>query len=266
MTDDPTLDTLAERIAADLLIRAPHQPHARVLGKDLAAAYRVQDRVVSRIQASREWGTVTGFKVAMNSKALLERYGLDEPVSARIFSAGRHAGHTIDLTGRSFRQFAFEPEIAALIGSPLEPRAGGHDRESVRPAIERLVPALELLDQRGIVMTEASAADAIAQNISNAGIAIGGPGVSPAEYEALQVTTQVRFGDQDIASVTQAMPQHPLDVVAWMANHLAARGLQIEAGMVILCGTHTPIQHPPRGARIQVAMTGLGQVEVRLPG
>jgi len=265
MIDDKTLDTLAEQIATDLTTRAAHQPHARGVGKDLEAAYSIQDRVIERLAEKGDWGAVTGFKVAMNSRALLDRYGLSEPVSARIFSAWRHAGSSIDLRARQFRQFAFEPEIAALIGSNIEARSGGHDRESVMPAIERLVPALELLDQRGIVMGEASAADAIAQNISNAGIAIGGPGVRPAEFDALQVTTQVFFDDQEIASVTQGMPQHPLDVVAWMANHLAARGLQIKAGMVILCGTHTPIQHPPRGARVRVLMSGMGHAEVRLP-
>jgi 2-keto-4-pentenoate hydratase len=48
-----------------------------------------------------------------------------------------------------------------------------------------------------------------------------------------------------------------------MANHLAARGLSIEAGMVILCGTHTPIQYPVGVNRIEVRMSGLGTVVVQ---
>jgi 2-keto-4-pentenoate hydratase len=263
MSDPQQAHSLADRITADLLAQAPHQPHGRELGSDLAAAYQVQDAVIARLLREGSRGAITGYKVAMNSAHLLARYGLSEPVSARIFSAHRHAGATIDLSLRRFRQFAFEPEIAAIIGRTIAPRVGGHDRASIAPMIDRLVPALELLDQRDIVMANATAPDAIAQNIGNAGIAIGGPGVAVAAYEALEITTQVLFDDQEVASVVRGMPQHPLDVVSWMANHLAARGLSIEAGMVILCGTHTPIQYPVGVNRIEVRMSGLGAVVVQ---
>jgi 2-keto-4-pentenoate hydratase len=263
MSDPQQAHSLADRITADLLAQAPHQPHGRELGSDLAAAYQVQDAVIARLLREGSRGAITGYKVAMNSAHLLARYGLSEPVSARIFSAHRHAGATIDLSLRRFRQFAFEPEIAAIIGRTIAPRVGGHDRASIAPMIDRLVPALELLDQRDIVMANATAPDAIAQNIGNAGIAIGGPGVAVAAYEALEITTQVLFDGQEVASVVRGMPQHPLDVVSWMANHLAARGLSIEAGMVILCGTHTPIQYPVGVNRIEVRMSGLGAVVVQ---
>ena len=260
--ETPLVQTLADRITADLLAQAPHQPHGRDLGSDLVAAYQLQDAVVARLLREGSRGIVTGYKVAMNSAHLLQRYGLAEPVSARIFSAHRHGGAMIDLSQRRFRQFAFEPEIAALIGRAIPARASGHDRTSVAPMIERLVPALELLDQRDIVMAQATAGDAISQNIGNAGIAIGGPGVAVDAYESLEITTQVFFDGREVASVVSGMPQHPLDVVSWMANHLAARGLSIEAGMVILCGTHTPIQYPVDVRRIRVAMSGLGEVLV----
>jgi 2-keto-4-pentenoate hydratase len=114
-------------------------------------------------------------------------------------------------------------------------------------------------------MAATSLPDAVAQNISNAGVALGGPGVSVAQFDALRaVVTTVELDGRTVAEVSDGLPQHPLDVVAWMANHLAARGLQLHAGMVVLCGSHTPIQHPGAARAITVRMSGLGRVGVTL--
>jgi len=44
-----------------------------------------------------------------------------------------------------------------------------------------------------------------------------------------------------VHDVTGAVPQPPVEAVLWLTNHLAARGLTLEAGPTVLCGTHSPI-------------------------
>lgn len=260
---DPALADIAHSIADDIAQVRPHRSQAGAIGDDLKRAYAVQDEVVARLLDLGHRTALAGYKVALNNPALMQKFGVSEPVSARIF-IDQHCDSGADLSGRRFLQFAFEPEIAALIDRTLPLQGAPYDRARVAGFVQRLVPALELLDQRQINMSTPRVTDVIAQNISNAGIAVGGPGVTPAEFDALQVTTTVELDGQATAQVVNGAPQHPLDVVAWMANHLAARGLQLEAGMVVLCGTHTPIQHPGTARHIRVAMKGLGDVQVRL--
>ena len=254
------LESLADQIAKAIIEATPHTPLAAGL-ESLAQGYELQDLVAERLAADASRGPVAGFKIALGTAAQMEKFGITEPVSARIYSAQRLQSPA-DLGARKFGQLAFEPEIAALICETLEPGARAHDRASVRAAVERLVPAVEVLDQRRIDMGSATIADVVAQNISGGGIVIGGPGIAPEAYDELNVKTVVKLDGKVAAEAENGAPQHPLDVVAWMANHLASRGLRLEAGMVVLCGTHTPIVQAGEGSSLQVSISGLGDVEL----
>jgi len=255
------LEALALEITRDIAQGLAYSSRAERIGPDLATGYAVQDRVAARLLADGVRRGLAGYKVALNAPAAMARMGVKEPLSARLFEDQR-CDSGADLRGKVYRQFAFEPEIAALIAQDLPPRAAAHDRAAVAGAVSRLVPALELLDPRGLDIAASSLPDVVAQNISNAGVVIGGPGVSVAEFDALRITTTVELDDRTVATVTDGLPQHPLDVVAWMADHLAARGLQLRSGMVVLCGSHTPIQHPGAARSVTVTMSGLGRVGV----
>lgn len=260
-TDTQALEALADRIAQAIIGATPHSPIAAGL-ESLEQGYELQDLVTQRLAAHDSRGAVTGFKVALGAPAQMERFGIHEPVSARIYSVQRLQSPA-DLGQRKFGQLAFEPEIAALIGQTLEPAARAHDRASVRAAVQRLMPAVEVLDQRRIDMGSATIADVVAQNISGGGIVIGGPGVSPEAFDDSNIKTVVKLDGKVAAEAENGAPQHPLDVVAWMANHLASRGLRLEAGMVVLCGTHTPIVQAGDASNLQVSISGLGDVELK---
>lgn len=255
------LHSLAMDIGREIVAHAPFTSRADLI-PDLQTAYAVQDAVVDHLIESGARGVVTGYKVAANSTALLDLFGLSEPVSARIFADQRHEG-AARLRRADFNQFAFEPEIAAILGADL-PVGATHDRASAAAAIARFVPAFELLDLRQVDPPRAHMPDMVAANISNEGVVLGGPGVAAEALDPAAIRAEVLFDGALAQDVTGAAPQHPLDVVAWLANHLGARGLGLSAGMVVLCGTHTPIQRPEGVRRIALRMTGLGEVSADL--
>jgi len=154
--------------------------------------------------------------------------------------------------------------LVNIAGHALRAEDAPFSRETVVAAIDRMVPALELLDLRGAKPPELALADVIAQNISNAGAVIGGPGVKPDALDPASVHTAVTIDDAPELSVTGAAPQDPLEAAHWLANHIARRNLSLEAGQIILCGTHAPIRPVSGAARIAVTMSGLGTVSVVL--
>lgn len=268
MSMDP--DTLARRIVADIRAARPFEPYATSPPRSLAQAYALQDRVLALMggEAADDSGpAVGGWKIAANSAALMARFGVDEPLSGRVLAAQRHDSPA-RLRAADYRQFAFEPEIAAVMGRDLAPASAPFTRQQVAAAIDRFVPAMELLDMRDADMPAMHIADAVAQNISNVGAVLGGPGVAAealsGALDPASIRTRLIIDGETRHDVTGAAPEHPVDAVLWLANHLAARGQVLAAGQLVLCGTHSPIWHHEGAGTITVQMSGLGSVSLRL--
>jgi 2-keto-4-pentenoate hydratase len=254
---------IAERITRDMLDGAPFEPYSSELPRSLEAAYLLQDEVAARLADSGARGPVAGWKMAANSQALLERFGLKEPVSGRIFADQIHEAMPV-LKASDYSEFAFEPEIAAVMGRTLGPRDAPFTADQVADAIVRLIPAIELLDMRQTNMAAVHIPDAVAQNISNVGAVRGGPGVMPHELDLKSVRTVLRVNGEVVHDATGAAPQSPVEAVTWLANHLSARGLSLAAGQIVMCGTHSPIWYHKGSGEIRVEMSGLGSVALVL--
>lgn len=259
MSDD---NTLVNQILRDLREVRPFAPYPTEPPHSVAAAYALQDKVVAALTAGAP-GAIGGWKIAANLPAMMDRFGLSEPLCARVLAADRRDSPAL-LRAADYRQFAFEPEIAAVMGATLAPEGAPFAPERVRAAIARFVPSMELLDMRGADMGAIHIADTVAQNILNAGAVLGGPGVAPDALDPAGIRTRLIIDGETRHDVTGAAPQHPLETVTWLANHLAGRGLALEAGQVVLCGTHSPIWHHAGPGAIIVEMSGLGSVSARL--
>lgn len=252
-----------EKIVKDVTTGAPFGAYATQPQRNVAQAYAIQDGVVAALISSGTRGAIAGWKIAANSPQLLERFKLEEPASGRVFADQRHDSPTT-LNAADYTEFAFEPEIAAIMKSTLAPSAAPLQPDEVLAAVERFVPAMELLDMRQTDMPSTHIPDAIAQNISNVGAVLGGPGITPEDLDTAKIRTTFTIDGQIKHDVTGAAPQSPLDAVAWLATHLAARGLTLQAGQIVLCGTHSPIWYHQGTGEIEVDMSGLGKVVVTL--
>jgi 2-keto-4-pentenoate hydratase len=246
MTDAAAAD-LVSHIVGDIAAHAAFRPFDGAFGESLADAYAMQDRVAEELVARGIRQSICGYKIALNSPHLMAHFGVSEPVSGPLFSDQNHPSPAV-LNVADYRTLVIEPEIAAVIGRRIDAPVGG--RDGVAPAIARFIPAFELIDTRDAHIPDIKLMSAIAQNITNEGLVTGGPGVPPGELDVDSLTVTVSFDDETIATMTGAAPQHPLDAVAWLADHLTARGKALEPGMIVLCGTHMPPE--PVGAARQV--------------
>ncbi|NMG41606.1 hypothetical protein GRZ55_20395 [Chelativorans sp. ZYF759] len=250
-----------EAIVRDIVEAAEFEPHSGA--GNLAEAYAVQDKVAEKLVADGSRKAVAGYKLAANSKGAMQHFSLTEPASGPVFGDQVLASPG-ELQAGSFRQFAYEPEITAIMGADLPASGAPYSKEDVAAAIARFVPGFEILELRGAEMPKIGIIEAVAQNISNAGIVIGGPGIAPSELKPAEVRTVVTIDGQPELDVTGAAPQDPLEAVTWLANHLVSRGLSLEAGQCVLCGTHAPIRPVAGPARIEASMSGLGEVSLTL--
>lgn len=254
---------LVAQIVADITRAAPFDGYGTVPPRSVADAFSIQNAVTEMLSETPGFGPVIGWKIAANAPALLDRLGLQEPLSGRVFSGQCHDSPA-RLRAADYREFAFEPEIAAVLGADLPLQDAPFDPARVTQAIERFVPAVELLDMRNADMATVHIPDAVAQNVSNVGAVLGGPGVRPDALNSALVRTVLTIDDAVVHDVMGGASQDPVEAVTWLANHLAARGLALTAGNFVLCGTHSPIWYHVGAGEILIEMSGLGEVSLIL--
>ena len=255
---------LAQTIAMIRQSGGTYEPSSELINLTLAEAYEIQSRLADTLVAGGQFGGIAGYKLAVNGPAQMAHFGVTEPAAAFLFE--REAVRSpAELAAGSFANLVIEPEIAAIIGAGIDDVGETLDRDDVAKAIEKFVPALELIDMRGLKMPDVTLPAAVALNVLNAGCVIGDDGVRPADLNLTDMTATLLFDGKPVASGTNAAPQHPLDAVTWLIGHLRQRSLALQPGMIVLCGTHVPMQKAPEGTRdIEATFSGLGEVALRL--
>lgn len=229
-----------------------------VLPETLDAAYAFQDGYVAAV------GPVGGYKLAVNGAPQMAHFGVDEPVSARVFAAEIYASGA-RLPWSQFQELAVEPELAAILSDGVQQVDAPLDRAGAQALIDRFHPAIELIDQRGFSVPKLKLAQAVALNVFNAGCVIGAQSVTPAELDLTSLHVTIDDDGTRMGEATNNAPQDPVEAVMWLLNQLHARGLSAEPGMVVMCGTHLPLRIlDPAVAAVDVSMSGVGTVSFAL--
>ena len=57
---------------------------------------------------------------------------------------------------------------------------------------------------------------------------------------------------------------NPVNSLAWVANHLGARGLALKAGDLVMSGSVSTLLRPKAGDTVRATFTRLGSVAVRV--
>lgn len=254
---------MIENIVNDMASHALFNAYADQIPDSFTAAYDIQDQVTALLLKRGIRSAACGYKLAVNSAALMTHFGITEPAAARMFS-DQNWPSPARLVAKDYRSLLIEPEIMTRIDQDLPPVAGGYDRQSVLPAVGRYFPAIELVDSREASLSGARLPSIIAQNVTTEGLVVGGPGQSPADLNLSSLTVEVAFDGEVVASSVGTAPQHPLDAIAWLANHLNGRGGMIKAGDIVMCGTHQPPKAIGAARHVKVAMGPLGVVEFEI--
>ncbi|MBI4607876.1 MAG: fumarylacetoacetate hydrolase family protein [Candidatus Rokubacteria bacterium] len=240
--------------------RATHQaiaPFSESGDLSTDEGYRIQDALRAALEARGERSI--GWKVAFTSQTARETFNAHEPASAFLLAAGVFSSGDEVPTAR-FVQLAVEAEIAFLLKSDL--RGPGVTPASAFLAVEGAMPALELIDIR---FTGAPrAADLIADGLYANGIVLGRP-LTPVPGLDLALEGMVaEVNGRVVATNTAAeVMGNPLNSLAWLANHLAQRGVGLKAGELVMSGSISKLLRPKAGDHVRAAFTRLGSVAAR---
>lgn len=252
------MSDIVESIVRDIEGLLPFDPREDAI-HGLAHAYDIQKKVTAALLLRHPGRRIAGYKIAFNRPSSMDYYGLSEPCYAPLFSDQIHVGRAI-VPFDMFRDAVIEPEIAIRLSSPL---TGSEDDGRIDAAIGALLPAIEIMDVRGAFARDPSAAAAIAQRIHAEGAVIGEAG-SRSAIDVADVVARLQVDGRTQGEAKGAAPQTPTGALAWLSRRLAADGLPLEAGMIVLTGTHLPGFALKKPCAVTVEIAPLGSVSLSL--
>lgn len=224
-----------------------------------ADAYAIQLANVRRRHAAGERSV--GMKVGLTAKPMQKMLGVDQPDFGHLFEKMRvEDGGTCSLD--ELIQPRVEAEIGIVLGRSL--RGPGLTDLDVLEATEALVPTLEVVDSR-ILNWKIQFVDTVADNGSAARFVVGTKRTPPLGIDARTVGTVFEKNGQLVATGAGAavLGAGPYRAVAWLANTLAAEGLELNAGDVIMPGSLCAMVPVARGDVTSADFGVLGTVSVR---
>ena len=248
---------LVKEIIAARDERRLHTPPSEQARLSLAEAYAVQDALREALVARGE--RVAGWKSGFTTRAGQEAFGVSEPVSAFLLAADTFPTGA-ELPAARFVKPAVEAEVAFVMRREL---AGpGVTVPQALTAVEGAMPALELIDFR--YSGKPHGTDVIADGVYANAVVLGGALTSVAGLDlALEGLVYEQNGLVAATNAAAEVMGNPLNSLAWLANHLGARGLGLRAGDVVMSGSVSRLLTPKAGDTIRATFTRLGPVAVR---
>lgn len=262
MLTDEERHEVAEVLARAEADRAPVLPVVdRWPQTDVVDAYEVALLNIRR--RVRAGATVVGHKVGLSSLAMQQMMGVDEPDYGHLLSDMELApDRPVDPSRFCYPRV--EVEVGFVLGEALP--GEGCTEEDVLDATEAVVPAIELIDSR-IRDWRIGLVDTIADNASSAGFVLGPERVKPRDLDLRGIDATLRRNGEVVAEGrSDAVLGNPVTAVAWLARKVAAFGVRLEAGHVVLPGSCTRAVDVRPGDEFVADFSGLGTVTVSFSG
>ncbi len=261
---DPEMPTKIEETAALIadarLARAPLAllPDA-LRPADEATAYAVQARVHERLAEDR-YGRRIGWKIGCTTPVMQTYLGIPNPCGAGLFEGTTHRSGAI-VPAAGFIQLGIECEIAVRLGRDLEPGTTPFRAEDMAGAVESVMAAIELVDDRYADWRKTDTPTLIADDFFAAGSVLGAPHSLDDIPDLATLTGVTRINGAEVARGSGAdVLGHPFNALAWLANSLAGRGSRIRAGEIVLTGSLVATRWLKPGDAVEIEITGLGRV------
>ena len=229
---------------------------------DVDDAYAIQDRVhAKRADAGQALG---GWKLGCTTPVMQEMLGIPSPCVGGILAADIHPS---PLT-RPFEQFVSpmaECEIAIRLGADAPINDNGYDRESIAPFVYSAMTAMEITEERYQDRPERAAAEFIADDFFQKAVVLGPERTdwSTLDLAAMIGTTHVAGEARGRGKGSDVMG-HPFAALAWLADHLAARGKHLKKGDIVSTGSVVIATPIGRGEQTICAIDGLGEARLLL--
>jgi 2-keto-4-pentenoate hydratase len=232
---------------------------------DVMQAYAAQDCLID-IQSQLRHTSVSGYKIAITTPVMREFVGFDDAISGCVLAdMVFQSGHSVAAGKR--QHLIIEFELALQFGRDVPERKAPWTADSILDFIACAYPCLEIADDRHAVYAELKRNffSLVAENAWNHG-AVLGVRIEKNQFPDLWQSTGTAYVDgQAIGSGhSRDVMGHPLEAMAWIANHFQQRGRRFKAGQWVTTGSWLASFFPLPGQHLRFDLAGCADVQVQI--
>lgn len=201
-----------------------------------------------------------GWKVGFGATSAMLDLGIDRPLVGYLMCSGK-MDSAADISFSDFARVAIEPEIAVYMGDNLDE---GADKAAVAAAISGLGAAIEIAD---VTFPPTAGCEAILSgNIYQKAVVLGAVDLcrAGATLTGLAATVSINGASVELPDDLEANTGPILDVVAVVADTLAAMGERLNAGELIIAGSIVPPLFPQAGTTISYSLGEAQPLSIRI--
>lgn len=241
--------------------RQPYQPLPDDISPaTIEEAYDMQEAFQSLLAPER--GAIVGYKIALTTPVMQRMVGFDAPCAGAVFESRVHHSPA-SVNASDYVRLGAECEVAVRMQSGLPASGAPYGREAVAAAVGALMPAFELVDDRGADYSNLYFLGVAADNAWNAGVVLG---PERAAWQTLDLENasgaMTINGEPAGEGYGRDVLGHPLDALAWLANTLAGRGKELQAGMLVMTGSIVSTKFLNPGDEAAFTFEGLGDIRL----
>jgi 2-keto-4-pentenoate hydratase len=225
-------------------------------------AYAIQDAFVAL--RAQKLGALAGYKIALTSAEMRRFVGVDTPQAGAMLLSTLHASPA-RVRAADYQRLIVEFEVAVQIGEDLPAADRPFFRDRVAKAVGAVMPALELADDRNADYSALAKhpLEMIADNCWNEGAVLGAPVTGWRDVDLAAVRGVATINGKQVGEGRGADAMgHPLDALAWLADHLASIGRGLLRGDVVITGSLITSKFVTAGDRVLFSLEELGSVEL----
>ena len=223
-------------------------------------AYFVQDALES-VWAHK--GDVTGYKLALTSKAMQDMFGVNTPFKGNLFSETILQGDQV-ISLKNYGRLGVEFELAIEIGEDFGTNFNNMTVEQCMRKVSSVYPAFELIDDRKADYSKVNLISTTADNSWNANTVLGSKSqnFSHLDFSVNRVFKSVNGNIE--TSITGAALENPFNAVIWIADFLNKRGSNLKKGQIVMTGSTFPTYFPQPDDVIEFEVFDIGKIKINV--
>lgn len=224
-------------------------------GATLKQAYQVQDAFTKVHKTG-----IVGYKVGAASDASQKIVGAKEPFFGVLYSSETFQNGA-KLRRKDFFNPGMEGEFAFRIGRDLDAKLAPFSIEDVSNAIDAVLPAIEICDNRFQSWKSVSLEEIIGDNAFHGALVIGEPVQDWRQFNLLTHEIGLTFDGKEVGrGPGELILGHPLKSALWLANKLTEYGKSLRKGDLIASGTCTGLHYSQEAKRVGATLGEIGEV------
>ena len=158
-----------------------------------------------------------------------------------------------------------EAELAFTLAHDLPPRPAPYSEDEVTAAIASVHAAIEIIGSRYTDYRAQPPFNQLADLQNNGALIVGAGRHLESRIDQTQQTVQVFCDDVLDYEATGGNPAGDVfRLLAWLANHAAARCGGLRAGQAVTTGSCVGVRAVAPGTRVRASFPGVGSVDVTL--